>query len=281
MKRFALLLFAVSAMAQQPAPTEIVLLGSDHLAQVYKPGKPFTDVLTPNAQKSMAEFNAAIALFAPNVIMIEELPEKQGQIDSLFTLYKNGKLDPATLKDGRSEIFQIAFPLAKKLGHQKVYCVNAAGGTSQSVLNNGDNIALYTIETAKLRKISGIKNGELLQGKIGFKEYLGFLNQQDTYNKIYHLKYITPARVTNGTFHEPEAAIDTSRIDKKYIGAELSSIWKNRDYKIYSNIATLQIALQPKRMLLLIGVAHIGSLKSILRDDPEFSFIEAATYVKL
>ncbi|MFC4213042.1 DUF5694 domain-containing protein [Pedobacter lithocola] len=64
-----------------------------------------------------------------------------------------------------------------------------------------------------------------------------------------------------------------------YIGAELTSTFKNRDYKIYSNIVTKQLETQAKRMLLIIGVAHIGSLKSILRDD-DFITIDTKAHIK-
>lgn len=106
-----------------------------------------------------------------------------------------------------------------------------------------------------------------------------FLNQPQTYSKIYHLRYITPARVTNGIFKNPDALIDTAFIDSKYIGAELISPFKNRDYKIYSNIVTSQKSKSAKKILLIIGVAHIGSLKNIIRDDEEFNLIKADKYL--
>jgi len=105
------------------------------------------------------------------------------------------------------------------------------------------------------------------------KDYLIFLNQPQTYNKIYHLRYITPARAMNGTFKNPDALVDTAFVDPRYIGAELTSVFKNRDYKIYSNIVTTQLKTKAKRALLLIGVAHIGSMRSIFRDDEAYQVV--------
>lgn len=208
--------------------------------------------------------------------MVEELPENQSEIDSMYNLYVKGTLNTSS----RREIFNIAFPIAKKYNLKKVYCVNAPGGTSQSLLDNGDNIELYKNETLNLRETVMSKYKAINNGTLSFKDYLTFLNQPDTYNKVYHLKYITPARVTNGTFKAPDEMIDSAFVNTKYIGAELTSVWKNRDYKIYSNIVTTQLREKPKRILLLIGVGHVGSLKSIFRDDPEYNFIEANTFLK-
>jgi hypothetical protein len=37
---------------------------------------------------------------------------------------------------------------------------------------------------------------------------------------------MTPARVTEGTFKNPDSSVDTTLIDSKYIGAELISLFK-------------------------------------------------------
>ena len=66
---------------------------------------------------------------------------------------------------------------------------------------------------------------------------------------------------------------------QKEIGAELNSVFKNRDYKIYSNIVTAKVQHNPKKILLIIGVAHIGSLISIFRDDPEFELVSANKFL--
>ena len=269
------LLCGFGALAQK---TDIVVLGSDHLAAVYKPAMEHTDVLSEKAQKSLAGFNEKVARYKPDCIMVEEMPEKQREIDSLYTLFREDKLALTNL--GRSEIYQIAFPIGKKLKISRIYCVNARGGTSQSLLDNGTNIEVYKNETVELRKIVSDKYARIQSGALSFSDYITSLNQPELYNKVYHLRYITPSRVRNGSFKNPEKEIDTTKIDGRYIGAELTSIWKNRDYKIYSNIVSLSLENKPKRMLLLIGVAHIGSLKSIFRDDSAFHFIEAATILK-
>jgi hypothetical protein len=73
--------------------------------------------------------------------------------------------------------------------------------------------------------------------------------------------------------------IDTAFVNPKYIGAELISIFKNRDYKIYSNIVTTKMQIRPNRILLIFGVAHVGSLKSIFRDDIEYKIVDANKYL--
>ncbi|MCK8490418.1 DUF5694 domain-containing protein [Spirosoma sp. RP8] len=270
-------LLSASVQAQK---TDIMLLGSDHLAQLYNSGNPNTDVLLPKQQGELAAFAKRILPYRPDLIMVEVLPDKQQRIDSLYNLYIHDKLKLDQLEDGRSEVYQLAFRMAKQLGLPKIHCVNAPGGTSQGILDNGENIQLYKEEGAALRSMVVEKVKALQENKLSFTNYLVFINQPETYNKIYHLRYITPARVVNGTFKNPDAMVDTAFINPAYIGAELISVFKNRDYKIYSNMVTAQLKTKAKRALLLIGAAHLGSLNSILRDDTDYNVVDPLKYLQ-
>ncbi|UZR96102.1 DUF5694 domain-containing protein [Chondrinema litorale] len=282
MKLFLIITFSVICLSTnaQSNKTEILILGSDHLSQVYREGQPNTDVLIEKNQESIEEFAKSIEQFTPEMIMVEQLPERQSEIDSLYALYLKDKLDMASLEYPRSELYQLAFRIGKEKGVKQITCVNSKGGTSQGILDNGDNIDIYENETKALREIVKAKYMGLAQGTLSFKEYLTFLNQPEAYNKLYRLKYLTPARVTNGTFTNPDEMVDTAFIDPKYIGAELISVFKNRDYKIYSNIVTNVMEHQSEKVLLIIGVGHVGSLKSIFRDDYEFELVDANTFLK-
>ena len=276
----AIIIFGISLDSfAQKVKTELLILGSDHLSQIYKKENPETDALNPKRQREIGEFTFLVEKYKPDMIMVEVLPEKQAEIDSLYALYLLNKLNLYSLENGRSEVYQLAFRMGKQMKLNRIFCVNAPGGTSQSILDNGQNIELYKNETTELRKTVGEKYAALQNGTLTFKDFLIFLNQPETYNRVYHLKYITPARVVNGTFKNPDEMVDTAFVNPKYIGAELISVFKNRDYKIYSNIVTTQIQHRPKKILLIIGVAHIGSLNSIFRDDPEFELVNANKFL--
>lgn len=269
--------YPLSAYSQK---TDIMILGSDHFAQIYNSDKPNTDVLLPRRQKEIKEFITSAIRFNPDLIMVEVLPESQREIDSLYTLYDANKIELEDLKDSRSEVYQLAFRMAKQLRLPKIYCVNAPGGTSQSILDNGENITLYKEEGLAVRAMVTEKIKALQENTLSLKDYLLFLNQPDTYNKVYRLRYITPSRVINGTFKNPDAMVDTAFINPKYIGAELTSLYKNRDYKIYSNIVTSQMKTKGKKVLLIIGAAHIGSLKSIFRDDSDYNLLDTKKFLR-
>ena len=263
----------------QDANIHILIVGSDHLSQVYKEDVPNTDILMAKNQNEIEIFTGLLEKFNPDMIGIEDTRDLQSQTDSLYNLYKLNKLELNTLADGRSEKYQIAYRIGKNVGIDKISCINYKGGTSQDILDNGDNIEIYKNEGKELRDLVIKKYGDLYSGELSLKDYLIFLNQPETYKKVYHLRYVTPAKVRNGTFKNPDDMVDVDFVDNEYIGAELISIFKNRDYKIYSNIVKNQMEQNAQRIIVVIGVAHIESLKKIFSGDPDYKIIDANDYL--
>jgi hypothetical protein len=268
------------AVGQVPAaPTSILMVGCPHLTQLYKSDNPNSDMLSARRQAELATVCTQVEKYRPDGIMIEELPERQPQIDSLYHLYQQGKLDLSTMPGGRSEMYQLGFVLGKRLGLSRIYCVNSPGGTSQSILHEGQNIELYEQATTRWREYTRPIEQKLVNGELTVPQFLHVLNQPATLQGLHHLVYRTPARVINGTL-KPDPMVDAAFINPKYVGAEFISVIYNRDLKIYSNIVTTQMATKHNRLLLVIGARHSASLRGIFRDDPAYQVVEAAKYLK-
>ena len=264
--------------AASPAPTSILLLGCNHLAGLHKPDNPNSDMLAPKRQAELAIVLDQLQRYRPDGILVEELPERQAQVDSLYQLYRQDKLDLRTLLGGRSEVYQLGFALGKRLGLARIQCVNAPGGTSQSILHQGQNIELYEQATTRWRAFAAPIDQQLLAGTSTVSQYLRALNSPTVVQQLHTLVYNTPARVTNGTL-KPDPMVDAAFINPKYVGAELTSVFYNRDLKVYSNIVTTQLATHQSRQLLIIGVRHLGSLQGIFSTDPAYRLVDAAPYL--
>ena len=267
-----------SQPAAGPTPTSILLLGCNHLAGLYKPENPNSNMLAPRRQAELATVLDQLQRYRPDGIMVEELPERQARVDSLYQLYRQDKLDLNALPGGRSEVYQLGFALGKRMGLARIQCVNAPGGTSQSILHQGQNIELYEQATTRWRAFAAPIDQLLLAGTSTVSQYLRALNSPAVVRQLHTLVYNTPARVTNGTL-KPDPMVDAAFINPRYVGAELTSVFYNRDLKVYSNIVTTQLATHQSRQLLIIGVRHLGSLQGIFSTDPTYRLVDAAPYL--
>ncbi|TGE13943.1 DUF5694 domain-containing protein [Hymenobacter elongatus] len=274
---FAQTLAAPAAKAAASAPIEVMVVGFDHLQQLYDT-TPASDVLTEKRQQELVALQSSLLKFKPDIVMVEVDRADQAEADSLYSLYKADKL--ATRELRRSETFQVGFALAKRAGHGKVYGVDAYSATSQSMLNNGRYIEHYQAALSEMQALSRGAKKQFQAGELTVPQYIRFLNQPTVIALPQRVLYNAPAYVVDGRFREPDASVDTTRIDQKYIGAEFISLFYNRNLKIYSNILTTQLEQKSQRLLVVIGLAHVGALQDLLAHNPRYKVVSAAKYLK-
>jgi hypothetical protein len=137
-------LLATSGYAQAPArAVEVLVLGCDHLNQLYTGQDPRSDVFSPKKQAELAQLRARLRRFRPALVLVEAEPKEQPQLDSLYAAYQQGNLQFTALPYGRSERYQIGFALAKELHLPAPQGVDYTAATSQGLLSTGRNIVLF------------------------------------------------------------------------------------------------------------------------------------------
>ncbi len=266
--------------AQKRPPVQVMLVGFDHLSQLYNQ-QPQSDVYSLKKQAEINQLNTCFQAYAPDMIMVEVDPSEQVRIDSLFTLYSAGKLALDALPSGRSETYQIGFALAKRLKHKRVYCVDHYEATSQSLLTEGTNIDVYQQALQQFQGIARPLKKQVQQDSLSVYAYIRKINQPDMITLTHRLFYNLPALVINGEFSRTATnTADISKIDKRYIGAEFISLFYNRNLKIYSNALISQRQYQGKKLLLLFGQPHVGVLQELFKANPDCSLVSPLSFCK-
>ena len=119
-----LILYSLVSMISVPAETEpvqVLIVGTYHFGN---PGLDLhnvktDDVRTPAKQAELVDLVARLARFNPNKIAVEAVSDR----DDLTTKKFDGFM-PETLTKDADERVQIAFRLARKLGHKSVYGID-------------------------------------------------------------------------------------------------------------------------------------------------------------
>lgn len=273
--------FAQSTPSLPPEKAQIMLLGSTHFGQegMYK-NSPNADLFSPKRQAEVAEVNERLRRFNPDLILIEREPEEQPTVDSLYALFKANRLKLSDLAYGRSEQYQFAFTLGKQLNLDRIYGVDFYNGTSTRILSEGRNIDVYLQALGQFSAKGREVDAQFKADSLSVNEYLRILNSSEILDLTYRTLFVAPARVRDGHFTKPDASIDTTRVDSRYIGAEFSAHLYRRELKIYSNIVTTQLARRKSRILVVMGQRHAAVLTRIFADDPEFQVVPVGSYLK-
>ncbi len=96
------------------------------------------DVLEPQYQQEIIQLVEQLVSFKPTIIVIERQHKAQNKVDSLYKKYLKGEYE---LK--RDEEQQIGFRLAKRMGIDKLYCVDEWGSHYDKIDKLFDNENSY------------------------------------------------------------------------------------------------------------------------------------------
>jgi hypothetical protein len=260
---FLVLPLVSSHAATPPKPGEkpaFLLVGTFHFQGSASDlmSNHFPDALTPARQKQIEAVVDALARFKPTKIAVEA-PLGSTKVQEEYAAYLKGEY---TLTADETD--QIAYRLAKKFGHERIYPVDrkldldfgkvfaAAGkGGQQGLIDQAMAIGKQGIDATQ-KQIDGSTVGAALR-QLNAPQFL------DHGLEPYYLL----AQIRDG---------DTAP------GAEMLADWLKRNLLIYHNLTGL-IETPGERVLLLIGAGHVTPLRSYIAGSPNLKLEEANSYL--
>ncbi|MGI4865063.1 MAG: DUF5694 domain-containing protein [Janthinobacterium lividum] len=269
-----------SAQAIKTEPIEVMVVGFDHLGQLYNK-QPESDVFGSKKQAELAKLRAQLARFRPEAIMLEAEPREQPRLDSLYERYQAGQLVFTALPEGRSERYQVGFVLARQLHLPAPRGVDYYAATSQTLLSTGHNISDFQRDLKLLQTTARPLRRMVQHDSLSLYDYLALANQPALVALSHRAMFNTPAMVTSGAFSATGTNTqDLGKVDTTYIGAHYITLFYNRNLKIYSNILRAQQQTQARRVLVMMGQNHVGVLEELFAANPNYRVVHSATYLK-
>ncbi len=260
----ALALVVSSAIAQQGARKQILVLGTFHFASnqdVIKHGE--LDILGAQRQAEIQELNDKLAGFAPDRVMVEwKVVEDQPFVDSAYAEYL---ADRFTLR--ANEVYQIGFRQARRFATGPPQCIDADG--------------LFLFDT--LNYAAG-KSGDTAWFEAYMDSVVHLVMEEDS---MHMHRSITEALrqmnaeegsrlslAVNGVF----AAARLGPLGDD-AGAEFIGQWYLRNIRMYANICRSTRATD-QRVLVIVGNGHRPIIEQLLRADPDWEVIDAERYLR-
>ncbi len=248
-------LLAVISYAQQKK-TQVLLLGSFHFDNPGLDVAKFenANILSQQRQNEVLEVVEKIKQFRPDKIFIEMPVERQQRLDSSFNKYKKGEL-----KLGASEVYQIAYRVAKELNHPGLYAVDytEADFPFDSLMKSAtaaNQIVFLDMVKQEIEKVEKDFNEELKTKTV--KEIL--------------LHHNSPAVMHEavGIYYEFLVAGEKGN----HVGSYLTSEWWRRNMVIYENILKT-LNGKEERVLVLFGSGHTALLNEMMKYNSKLELV--------
>lgn len=237
----------------------VFLLGAPHFAGSAGDAVdvPFPDVLLPERQEEVVALVESLAAFAPTRVAVEREPGDGESVNEAFRAYRAGKCEL-----GRSEVEQVGFRLAARLGHDRVFPVDHLAdfpvGAALEVAERED--PRFVARFWSFVRDMEARDRELF-ARASLREVLLLLNDPEEVRRS-HQAYLEFAGVGAGTGYE---------------GAKLLSAWYARNITIFANIVSL--LGDGERVLVVIGAGHLPILSELLGGAPGVVRYRAADYL--
>lgn len=251
---------AFGADAQTPPPAEVLVVGTYHMNN---PGQDLfntkaDDVLAPKRQAEIAKVIEVLERFRPTKIAVER-NAGDSRIKKDYAAYLAG-----THELTRNEIEQLGFRLAKKLGHQAVYAVDADGEFPYP------RLVKYAQATGRQKELDALmaEVGAMVKADDAYLASHSILDMLVKLNADEKVAGDVGLYMRQAEFGEPW----------DWAGADLVSDWFRRNMRIYTNV--MQIAPPGERVLLIYGSGHLGWLQYAFASNPRVRLRKLAEFVK-
>jgi hypothetical protein len=273
--RIFIALIFISTLSFGQEKNKILTIGTFHFHLVKSQFGVDFDINSKEKQKELTDLCKQIEIYKPTKIFVEWEYSKQNELDELYALYlKDKSFELIKQKYGKnetmyfeSEVQQLGFRLANRLGHKKLYAFDY-------LLNEPNDTLMVAIQKANQTDLmNDIQNefGEYAQTIISkFKEeksiknLLLFLNNKELENKL-NSGYIS-------LFNKAGSKDDFS-------GAYFVSERFRRNLYMYSLIQK-QIDKTDERILVIVGGQHAAGFRDFIRDDKNLENTALETILK-
>lgn len=273
--RILIALLFISTLTFGQEKNKILTLGTFHFHLVKSQFGVDFDINSKDKQKEINEIIKQIENYKPTKIFVEWEYSKQNQLDELFNLYlKDKTFELIKQKYGKnetmyfeSEVQQLGFKLADKLGHKKLYAFDY-------LLNEPNDTVMVAIQKANqtdlmndIQKEFGEYGQTIItkfQEEKSIKNLLLFFNDKELEDKL-NSGYIS-------LFNKAGSKNDFS-------GAYFVSERFKRNLYMYSLIQK-QIDKTDERILVIVGGQHSAAFRDFIRDDKNLEKVELETILK-
>lgn len=239
-----------------PGQIEVMLVGTAHMANQNLDAQnvDVPDVRTPELQAELDELTRRLAAYAPQKVMIEwVLGAEDARADSAYAAY----LAAEGQTESREEIEQVAFRLARRLGHDAVYPIDFArrndwGGIQAYAVAGG--VIKHTMDYNALVPERLRVDPNAVIRELSMTEYHAWLND-DTALRGNHF----------GMF---AGALGAGSGDA-YPGPELIASWYGRNLNMVHHVLR-HVEPGDERVLVLVGAGHVRVMRHFLDEAPHF-----------
>jgi len=244
-----------------PPPAEIMVLGTFHFSgggqDMINP--EVDDFLAPHRQAEIEAVLDRLEAFAPTRIAVELMPEHEADFNQRYAAYRAGELEL-----GVNERQQIGMRLAARLGHDRLYAVDAQGGMDFEAMMSSAAEAGQTELLAEWEAYIG--------------EVQTYMSAMDAPDRTILERMIQENTAETARFHDLYLLLAQMGSESNPAGAREMTNWWGRNLEIFANVA--RVAEPGERVLVIYGSGHKRLLDDFVDNAPNLVWVDPLPWLE-
>ncbi|MGO3183887.1 MAG: DUF5694 domain-containing protein [Aequorivita sp.] len=260
-------LFNIQASAQElekpikfEHPTKVLNLGTFHMG--YSPDGSTTEFDERDKEniKQVHKIAQSIADFKPTVIIVEQLPSKNSEVQENYRAYLQ---NPDTKYKNPTELELLAFEVGRLSGTERIYGVDYNEGYNYRIAN-------------EITDSNGMET---------FSRYFSILDSLSKKYSMENMSVLEKLQMTNNPMYKDMLmninADMLTHISTKgnAEGADEAAKFYHRNLVMYSNLNQIELN-KDDRVFILMGGTHTAFFDMWLKRSPKYKLINTADYLK-
>lgn len=250
------------ALPAGPPRVPILNFGTFHMSYTPDATSVEFDERNIDNQEQVREIARELAAFEPTVILVEQPPERNEQLQKNYRAYLNA---PDQIYERPSELELIAFELGRAAGTQRIYGIDHRMSYNYNIGEDLVNtIDSTTHDTYYDNPFIYHKGTDVDEDSLSVRELL-YLTNTDPY-----LDFLITVNADILTHAGTEGGFE---------GADEAAKYYQRNLRMFSNMNRLDLTPQD-RVFILMGGSHTAFFRDFISRSPKYRMVNTFDYLK-
>lgn len=241
---------------------QVLNFGTFHMGFTSDANKTEFDEHDRKNQQRVHEIAKKISDFKPTVILVEQEPTRNKQLQGEYKNYVN---NPDTVFKNPSEIELLAYELGRVSGTKRIYGIDHKMGYNYRI---GHQI-----------------NNEIDQGwyeryyQDPLKYYPSVNVERDSLSLLAKLKFTNRDRYLDFLIAVNADMLTHAGTKDGFEGADEAAKYYKRNLRMYSNLNRIELE-KDDRVFILMGASHTAFFRDFMSRDPKYKMVDTFKYLR-
>ena len=253
----------LSTSSDELPKIKVLNFGTFHFGYTTDASKTEFDEHDDSNLKEAHEIAAKLAAFKPTVIVVENVPERNEELQADYEEYLK---NPDTVYAITGEVRMLAFELGRLAGTKRIYGID-----------HKLSYKYWIGQELEENHIDSVTHDNFFKDPLS---YFPSVNAgMDTLSLLEHLKVMNRDRLLDFAITVNADGLTFAGSEGGFEGADEAAKYYQRNLRMFSNLNRIELS-KDDRVFILMGASHTAFFRDFINRSPKYEMVNTFDYLK-